>query len=232
MSDISESECCPTGLQITSLRSNLTHQQSSADGPRLLHYSLEELFYPRLSLVLHPLNAPQTSSASQTVFLKAIQAFMWTAPTILSLVLLACILSLGTEFRQMQRSLDSCSAILGSGWEAETIPETTTVTSIIMTSGHAKWWFGDTATTDAPPTMTQGPSTDTWSTHASSPTSMEFAAHPQVQSLLPANPLPLIWPLKFDLLVDAQATLGAILRGLGTVWRVCKKVYHFPLDPP
>jgi len=214
-----------TGLQILSLRSNLTHQQSSVDGPRLLHYSLEELFYPRLSLVLQFLNTAQTQAADQTIYAKAIQALMWTAPTILSLVLLTCILSLGTEFRQMQRSLDSCSTILGSGWETEMIPETTTVTSTIMTSGHAKWWFGDATTTDAPATATQSSSTDVWSPL---PISTGPVPHPQVQSLMPIDGS---WLLKSDLLIEARATLDVVFRGLKTVWWVCKKVYHYPLDP-
>ena len=184
-------------------------------------------------MVLHPLDVSQTLAADQTVFAKAIQALMWTAPTILSLILLACILSLGTEFRQMQRSLDSCSTILGSGWETETIPETTTVTSMIMTSGHAKWWFGEATTVaaDAPSAITQVSSTETWSTHSPLPLSTEPVSYPQVQALIPVNNLPFSWPLELDLLVDARATLSAVLRGLGTVWRVCKKIYHYPLDP-
>jgi hypothetical protein len=223
---------CVIGSEILSLRSNLTHQQSSAHGPRLLHYSLEELFYPRLTLVLNPLNPPQTLAADQTVFSKAIQALMWTAPTILSLVLLACILSLGTEFRQMQRSLDSCSAILGSGWETEAVPETTT-TSVVMTSGHVRWWFGDATTTDAPTTtMIPSFSTIVKSTYVPLPTSTEGMAHSQIQAVSLFNSsLAFPWVLKQDLLDDARATFGVVLRGLRTVWWVCRKVYHYPLDP-
>jgi hypothetical protein len=102
---------------------------------------------------------------------------------------------------------------------------------MVVTSGHAKWWFGDATTTDLSPTTTHGYSTEILSTHAPLPTSTEPVSQPQVQALLPINSLPLIWPLKFDLLVDARATLGVVLRGLGKVWRVCKKVYHYPLDP-
>jgi hypothetical protein len=113
------------------------------------------------------------------------------------------------------------------------IPETTTVTSMIMTSGHAKWWFGEatTITSDVPVAMTQASSTETWSTYSPLTTSTESVSRPQVQALLPVNSLPFPWPLKLDLLNDARATLDAVLRGLGTVWWVCKKVYHYPLDP-
>ena len=112
------------------------------------------------------------------------------------------------------------------------IPETKTVTSMIMTSGHAKWWFGDASTTDASPAMTQSSLTGIWSTQASLPTTTAPPStdSAQVHALLPLDGLPLPWPWKFDL-VDARATLGAVLRGLGTIWRVCQKVYHYPLDP-
>ncbi|KZT27342.1 hypothetical protein NEOLEDRAFT_1060833, partial [Neolentinus lepideus HHB14362 ss-1] len=38
------------GFDILSMQSNLTHQQSNVRGRRLLHYGLEELFYPRLTM--------------------------------------------------------------------------------------------------------------------------------------------------------------------------------------
>lgn len=176
----------------------------------------------------------QKSSADETVFSKAIQAFMWTAPTILSLVLLFCILSLGSEFRQMQQSLDTCSTMLGSGWETDAIPETTTITSTILTAGHAKWWFGDATTTYAPPFATEGSSpvpTEDELPHNALPTSTDYASDPQVQSLLPVNTMPFTWPIKLDIVVDAKASLQAVIRGLGTLWRVCRKIYHYPLDP-
>lgn len=203
---------------------------------------MEELFYPRLSLAVNSA-ASRARLAEGTAFSKALQALVWTVPTILSLVLLFYVLSLSIEFRQMQRSLDTCSTILGSGWETEAIPETTTITSTILTSGHAKWWFGDATTTDAPASMTHGfmddrsqahannaPSTHAPLTHLPKPT--EHAPEPQVQSLMPVSSLPFPWPIPLDLVVDAKASLRAVLRGLGTVWRVCVKLYHYPLDPP
>lgn len=208
---------------------------------------MEELFYPRLSLAVNSA-ASRARLAEGTAFSKALQALVWTVPTILSLVLLFYVLSLSIEFRQMQRSLDTCSTILGSGWETEAIPETTTITSTILTSGHAKWWFGDATTTDVPASVTDGfmsihsddrstyahangaPPTHAPSSHQPKPT--EHAPEAQVQSLLPVNTLPFSWPIHLDLLVDAKASLRAVLRGLGTVWRVCVKVYHYPLEPP
>ena len=234
--------------QITSLRSNLTHQQLSSGGPRLLHYSLEELFYPRLSFAINPASSrPRPRSTKDTALSKALQVLMWITPTILILVVLFCILSLGTEFRQMQKSLDTCLTMLGSGWESEAIPETTTITSTILTSGHAKWWFGDATSTETPASMTDGfmsippdyrstyahgngaPLTHAPSSHPSKPT--DHGSDPQVQSLLPISTLRFSWPIHLDLLVDAKASLRAILQGFRTVWHVCMKIYHYPLDP-
>lgn len=232
--------------QITSLRSNLTHQQLSSEGPRLFHYSLEELFYPRLSFVINSASS-RARSTEDTVLSKALQALTWTTPTILSLVVLLCILSLGMEFRQIQRSLDTCLTMLGSGWESEAIPETTTVTSTILTPDHAKWWFGDTTSSDIPASTTDnfmstpldyrstyahandGPLTHAPSTHPPKPTG--HASDPQSQSLLHISALGFSWPIHDDLLVDAKASLRTILQGFRTVWRVCMKIYHYPLEP-
>lgn len=225
-----------TGLQI-SLRSNLSHQQSSADGPRLLHYSLEELFYPRLALVIQPLKSSRSLPADQSIMSTIMRSLMWSAPTILSCVLLFCIISLGMEFRKMQRSLETCSILLGSGWETEVIPETKTVTSTILTSGHANWWFGEPTSSGSLSYVTQSSSTtstDVRTTSVSSsslPTPTQPVSQPDMQALATVNNILFPWLLKHDLLVDARATVDAMLRGLGKVWRICIRIYHYPLDP-
>lgn len=162
---------------------------------------------------------------------------MWTGPPLLSCVLLFCILSLGAEFRQMQRSLETCSTILGSGWEADIIPETKTVTSTILASEHAKWWFGDATSSETSVYITQSSSatpTDVGSTHVPSntlPITTQPVSQPEMQALAMANDMLFPWLLKHDLLDDARATLDTVLRSLGKVWRICIRIYHYPLDP-
>ncbi|PCH37701.1 hypothetical protein WOLCODRAFT_142205 [Wolfiporia cocos MD-104 SS10] len=52
------------GFEVSSLQTNLIHQQSTPQGRRLLNYALAEFHYPRLSLTVVPLVAPQEPSTS------------------------------------------------------------------------------------------------------------------------------------------------------------------------
>ncbi|KII88137.1 hypothetical protein PLICRDRAFT_91911 [Plicaturopsis crispa FD-325 SS-3] len=171
----------PAGFEITSLRSNLPHQHTLSSARRVLEYSLEELFYPRLSLRFDPISPPRT------------------------------------------------------------------VTSTVYPTGHgSKWWFGETtisatsteaASMDTPMPTFSGP-THPDPTHVEpaspAPTPTPSPAFQMPNSLLPIHDFPFPWPLHFKLpdLKVPRVSVDAVLNGVGLVWQVFRKVYHYPLDPP
>ena len=69
------------------------------------------------------------------------------------------------------------------------------------------------------------------------PTITPSPAASSTDAVSPIRDLPFLWPIHFDippvdLPVAARATADAIMRGLGFAWQLCRKVYHYPLDPP
>ncbi|KZP21536.1 hypothetical protein FIBSPDRAFT_1044077 [Athelia psychrophila] len=233
--------------RLSSLKSNFTHQQSAPGGPRLLHYSLDEFFSPKLSMALQPAAPPLS-----TILPIIAKSLLWAIPTIISLFLLLRVLSLDSRFHQMQHSLDSCPADAGSSRILDAVPEATSSASNSLPSGQPQWWFGEdislegrTYMPEAPPAATveawsssttlsssTTSTTSTTSTSSPSPASIPTitpTADAQTMSLMPITNY--VWPIAFELPEDLQHTMKVVLKGLGVFWQVCRKVYHYPLDP-
>src|ERR1700726_1552452 len=90
-------------LEVSSLLSNLSHHHYSSSGRRLLHYTMDELFYPRLYLTVQPAQ-PHLLNWAPNFISKYLRIITGTAPTLLSLILLFLLISLGSEMQQMKRS--------------------------------------------------------------------------------------------------------------------------------
>jgi hypothetical protein len=168
---------------------------------------------------------------------------MWTSPIILSIIILFCLLSLGTEIRHMKRSLESCSTAVASSWDD--LPETVTVTTTYIPPSQSKWWFAETApelpTSTTPVVISSSYGMDITSTRSSPPVHTRCDPKPamavaQETALLAIHSLPFPWPFRFNFNFDlppaARTTVDKVLRGLELVWKVFRKVYHYPLDPP
>lgn len=239
------------GLAIASLRSNLAHQHHQLNGHKLLHFSLEELFHPRLSLAVFPVPQAYATSSDRRLLSRLLHFVARSFPAGLLLVLvLCCYFSLGSELRQMRRSLETCTADINSVWESPVA--TITLTTTVLTSAESKRWFGETVTeavpqptlstlTDNLPPGSVGP-TNTATTPIPISTSTEPtppAVAEDMYSLMPIYKFPFPWPLRFDLppfQLDlpplARETMDQLLQGLAIVWQGFRKVYHYPLDPP
>ena len=228
-------------LHIISLQSNLAHQHGCR---RLLQYSMEELFHPSLSLTVqfssrsHQLWSVPSSIARSINFLAKI------TPAILSLIFLFYLVGLDAEIRQLKRSLETYSTLVGSGWDGS--PETVTITTTLPPSTHSKWWFGDTAIAD--PTSVTSVTSASWSSPTSSaPPSLATVSgwgqtiiNPESSSIsgaennaiLPFDGVLFPWLIGLEIPPPAQVAFDKVLEGLTIVWQAFRKVYHYPLDPP
>jgi hypothetical protein len=229
-------------LEISSLLSNLTHKHYFSNGRRLLHYSMDELFYPQLSLIVQPA-APRP--VMKHTIPNSLKLITRTVPTLLTLILLFCLIKLGSDIRQMKRALESYSTVMGSG--GEEIPEPITITTTVHASSHSKWWFGE-ATLSSITSATPTSSANVWSPQTSPAyqSGAEISAsitmplddessqssHPENGDLIPFIKFPFPWLVDFELSTAAYAAADKIIEGLGVVWQVFRKVYHYPLDPP
>jgi hypothetical protein len=229
-------------LEVSSLLSNLSHHHYSSSGRRLLHYTMDELFYPRLYLTVQPAQ-PHVLNGVPNFSSKYLRIITGTAPTLLSLILLFLLISLGSEIQQMKRSLEACSTTMGLGWEDTSEP--LTITTTVHASSNTKWWFGEVPITPSPPSATPSRSANLWSPHTSPAylTSAQTSASKSTSSADELNSgsrtessdLALIieWPFdSFNLPLAAQVAIEKVIDGLGAIWRVFRRVYHYPLDPP
>jgi hypothetical protein len=177
------------------------------------------MFFPRLSLSLQP--APYRD---RIAFPPPLRFLISITPILICLIFLFSLLSIGAELRQIKRSLNGRSTSLDSEWNNQDVSDTVTVTSTILTDGHSQWWFGGSPNILATPETTSTPSRFSYPSATPTPTSSSL--HGETDALLPISSFSFSWPLQFDFPLDT------ILRGLGTVWQVLRRVYHYPLDPP
>jgi hypothetical protein len=221
--------------EVTSILSNFAHQHYYSRGRRLLHYLVDELFHPRLSMRYMIRARPATST-----YAKPLKLITTIAPTLLTLFLLFCLISLRSEIRQVAHSIETCSTVMGPSWDES--PEPVTITTTVHASGNGKWWFGDATSISAPSSATPSVPPNVWLPQSSPPyqSSAERSAGSPSPSgtrgenneLIPYVAWPMTWPFDFELPPPARVAIDKIIEGLGVVWRVVRRVYHYPLDPP
>lgn len=123
---------------------------------------------------------------------------------------------LGSELRQMKRSLEG-QPTLTTAWDEVSEPMTVTVTSTIVSpSAQNGWWFGTGSTMTAHVSSGTAIQPDPTSTQGS-------------YALLSIDSFPFPWPLRFDIL---NTSFDDVLEGLWKFWQFCRTVYHYPLPPP
>ncbi|KAI0950172.1 hypothetical protein AcV7_008720 [Taiwanofungus camphoratus] len=230
------------GFEVSSLQTNLMPQHSTLQGRKLLQYAMGEYFYPRLSLSVVP--SSKSLRPSSSFIIKTCQLLALMILSVVVITLLADRRLMTAELHEAKRSLAIYSATLDADYHDA--PATITVTTTVVTAGPHRWWpISDTAQVES--TASTSPS-DTISTSVSSVTipavtptlvSTSTATKPpnEQNALLDLNALVLSWPIRFNLATfkfaeSTRATVDVVLRGMGVVWHLCRKVLHYPLDPP
>ncbi|KAG6862067.1 hypothetical protein C0995_007197 [Termitomyces sp. Mi166 len=227
-----------SGLGIVSLRSNFVHQLSTSTGSRLLNYSMDEFFYPNISMTVRPHKRTYTS---------------WTTTNFLSLMTLALIIA-GfivmhhlNEQQIMRYQSGLHTPVVKSEWSVllETATTTTTVTSTVYTSvTRTKWREGPTSgsletskpslsytsysATPEPTASPTGLAPPEKSTDADNGIGNPHQPQERFALSLPIQHfLNITWPTH-----DFDATIERVLQTLDRVWHFLRKAYHYPLDPP
>ena len=182
-------------------------------------------------MIIQPAARPPSTwlpTIAQTVF--------WAIPTIVSIFLLLRVLSLSSQFQHMQQSLDGYPSDVGSSWSLDPPIETLATAPPNLPSGQANWWFVEDTMTEGQPYAPEASSTTVAepslpsTTKTAIPTITPTASpDAQIMSLMPITNF--MWPVTFEIPEELQHTLKVVLKGLGVFWQVCRKVYHYPLDP-
>lgn len=142
------------------VHSNLTHQRTTSTGLRLLQYSLEEFFYPNLTILVSSTVPP--ASRLSTLVRRALVLLLCLMPLLLALLNVADKQLLAAELIRERQSLESCSAALQAPVEAlEPVVVTLTTTMISATTMTATATHVTTVYATAPtPTAAWDPQDD------------------------------------------------------------------------
>ncbi|KAH9951863.1 hypothetical protein B0H21DRAFT_407 [Amylocystis lapponica] len=239
------------GYEVTSLRTNLLHQESTPHGQKLLRYSLEEYYYPRLSMRIIPVSSLHNVASPSRVSWGLAQLVGILIPVAIVVYLYRDIRLVNAELHQMRRSLDNFPLVEPD--YPPPPPETVTVTTTVVPNGH-RWWFtpGSSMSTDPTalfsPSNMEPPDPTNPTLPTLTPTTDAFTLTParshssEPNALLAIHDLPFPWPLRFDLTQihlppfeipeSARASVDAMMNGLEVMWQIFRKVLHYPLDPP
>lgn len=179
---------------------------------------------------------------------------LWISLAVLVSVLL---INLGTEIKHMRQSLDRIDAIRDSNRGEIPAPSTETIfitTTILLPSPStaidndnvnsqtttASFTSSMTimTTTSVDPTISSLRTGDrsqaetVTATFTSIPT-LSSAPRPSENSLVPISARPFEWSkIRIDLPPAARKAVDRVLGGLGVVWQIFRRAYHYPLDPP
>ncbi|KAI0647363.1 hypothetical protein C8Q79DRAFT_908570 [Trametes meyenii] len=242
-----------TGFEIVSVKTNLNHEQSVPQGHQLLHYALEEYFYPRLVVELS--SADQERASARTVPARPawgwLQILATLIPVIISILLLldrSRLLASPPEMQHLPKP-DAQYSHAVSHTHYERLVETITVTTTVAASSTPRWYYPD-AEPPSNPT-----STDPTTGSASAMSSANAAPSRASTSSLPTvTPTPLFSPppdsadlltyfsraLHFEmptiefpevhLLDAAQEALIALLDSASVAYQFARRILTYP--PP
>ncbi|KAF9469218.1 hypothetical protein BDZ94DRAFT_1317152 [Collybia nuda] len=229
-----------SGMEIISLQSNFAYETPTPKGHKLLQYSLEEFFYPRLSLVICPKLVSKPPSLLNLLPLTLVTWAIILVGTIFAL-------QLSAEMKRMTRSLESHSAVATSGWTDK--PEPITVTTTIYTNAGTRRQFGDIPTETSPVPFLPTPIASIIATGVLPPDedhppdqtplpvrvmkhatrSLPPSSSTESYALLPVQTiLSFSWPFQE---FDIRATLDKAFQAVEVIWQLLRRAYHYPLDP-
>lgn len=180
--------------------------------------------------------------------------FLWIFTGVVVLTLL---INLGTEFKHMRQSLDRFQVVRNFDYDKIPGPSIETIyitTTILLPSPRAATETDNvnSQTTTASSTSSVSiitaasadPTPPTPSIHTSDRSQIDtttFISTPtpspsprlSENSLVPITAFPFEWSkIRVDFPPAARKTVDRVLEGLGIVWQIFRKVYHYPLDPP
>ncbi len=237
--------CCSLGLDIPSVRSEFDYVRSSPEGYRLLLCSMKEYTQPQLTLIIR-----KGSGSSSISFTKWSLVLTWACLLVTS----ASLYRLSGETDRLKKLTEGFSGFIDT-WESE-IPTITTTATMYDGSGM-RWYFGDLddssslpsststivqpalitpdlmpskTTTDTLKSLYAPPYTDNFLIESSvtiRPSYSAFDAH----GLVPFDRIfSFTWTNEHD--AALRHALEKLTVSVQFVWDICRKLYHYPLDPP
>lgn len=245
-----------TGFEVVSTDTNLTHEQISAEGRRLIHYSMDEYFYPRLIVTFVP---------SHTGKAQVHQRASWSWPqaailALLSITSLFLFISLRQTQAQLSEALRSVNSIPRDppagipGSVYHEVVETITITStatVVAGANPTRWYSHNPGSSDSRGAQASSIAPDEAAAPPPSPPldNLTPTRTAQIPTITPtplgasdgensiSRYLPIVWQLRLEFPnihfpKSANETLQSVLASFDTVYQLFRRVYHYPLAPP
>jgi hypothetical protein len=217
------------------VQSNFAHQHTNRGAIRLNHYATKDLFLPFVRLDTAPKRHGGTAALSFAARCARFAVRIAMAFALASLLLLA--FNMNSELVRMRAALDGCSRM--QYYHTDAGPPVVTVTATILTPSSARPTPPAVPTASAAAMPIDDPVTlppsifviDIASARTTSEPRHGKSVHGEEGALLPLQYAYDWWPLRFEM-PTADETMDALVSGLGTLWQVIRRIYHYPLDPP
>jgi hypothetical protein len=223
--------CLLTGLIDfeTTIASNLEFQQAVSDGYRLMHFSLEEFFYPQLKVVFGKRNAPRPRIALYfllTWTLFALAFFLQIRGSFVFPGAKTTVVGYPAVFQPELEPIVSISTVTVTATSYETI----TLPAPSMPIPHSpspNVYSPPFVTTWSKPTANPPSPSHTTSSSAPTPRPTSTPSDFGLQPLREA--LKFSWPEDFS---AARDVYEKVVQAAGIVWKFLRKAYHYPLEAP
>jgi hypothetical protein len=212
---------------------------------------------PRLSLFI----SPEADVPSRSAISRVGGSILRLLPHLFTLVLLLTTLGLYNDHQRLRHALvSSLSDPSEIPYEVSSGSVNVKTETVVFTSTgydhmpqHTSWPIDHPPPSPGPPNAPVAvsiPSTGTQDLFQSSishtisvvisadPTSSPAAPEPESQptdpyALGPAHSLPFSWPLKAIWeMPESREAAKVVTHGIGRLWQVFRRMYHYPLDPP
>ncbi|KZV65413.1 hypothetical protein PENSPDRAFT_638385 [Peniophora sp. CONT] len=225
------------------LQTNLEHEQAATGIRRLLHYGLQEHFLPTLRIDSASAPPRRPRSALWSTIGQLLRALWWLSAIVPVLLMVLQ----QNDLLRTRAALESCSygqsgSYYGAGSPASD-PAVVTVTATVLSPP----WASSSAATASPTSSTLAedaeevigaptpkPTATVTMIDVSSSTpaarSGSHSAHNEKYALLPPQYMYDAWPLWLEF--DYRLAMEKVVEGLGVVWQVLRRAYHYPMDPP
>ncbi|KAG7092897.1 hypothetical protein E1B28_009204 [Marasmius oreades] len=243
-------------MKLSSLQTNFRYSVPlESSGNRLLSYAAEPFFYPRVSFFANP--SPRSSSRSVSLLMVSLILGLFFFGFVGLYQAQSELAKLNRSPNDLPHLWNPVSEWDHNHFDPVTVTTTTTTTVYASQSPQSPWdWFGgggaeDLGVTSAIITSTSSPSSDTTST--SPPVSLspsnrapreskddgddddlgqEILSEPSSRPFLETFGLIPYQKLMTFTWGDLKPVAESISRVASVVWKIARRVYHYPLDPP
>ncbi|KAJ2934893.1 hypothetical protein H1R20_g2148, partial [Candolleomyces eurysporus] len=210
------------------IASNLAFQQAVSDGYRLMHFSLEEFFYPQLRVVFAKSNSSKPRIAPFFILTWTLFVIAAVLQMRASFVLSGMKTTVGDYPKVLQPEVEPIVSI-STVTVTATSYETITLAAPSMPTSHSPIVLPSPSVTTSRSELTANAPSSSHTTSSSTVTSRPTSTPPDFGLQPLREAFKFSWPEDFT---AAREVYEKFVEAAGVVWQFLRKAYHYPLEAP